>query len=178
MQIHVKGEDAQAEGKHRTSFSQSRLACEVRTDGTTAMNVSSQRQLAQKRHKRQPLSRHLCGASVLFLTSRGSGRDDRILQIPIVSAHRSDHFPHTKFASCVDLDTPDRHDVSNVPVRRDGALWWPFHSTLCGRERVRARRRRSNRPWKLSGTRDRKGDDSLESEGGADGLRSSTDGVG
>ena len=77
----------------------------------------------------------------------------------------SEQFPHLRFACRVDLDTHDPHDHSNVHPRRDGALGRPYHSTLCGREwGPSAPPPKEQPPWNLSGTRDRKGDDSLESE--------------
>jgi len=64
--------------------------------------------------------------------------------------------------------------------RREAPVRTAIHSTLCGREQgLRAVPPKEQPPWNLSGTRDRKGDDSLESGRGARNRRNrSTDGVG
>ena len=68
-------------------------------------------------------------------------------------------------------------------LRREAPVRTAIHSTLCGREQGPRPREavppKEQPPWNLSGTRDRKGDDSLESGHGTPHARQCpTDGVG
>lgn len=86
----------------------------------------------------------------------------------------------------VDLGHRPRHDPPTSQTRREGAV--RAGHTFDPLRKSAPRRRpkgggqappKEQPPWNLSGTRDRKGDDSLESEdAGPTGAQASTDGVG